>query len=237
MAYNTSVHSSTGFTPFYLMFGRQAKLPIDFMYGSPAAVTQGLPVSDYAILLKKNLEDAYSVAREKLGVSHTRRKEQYDKRVHGKPFEPADLLWLHSTVIPPGHTRKLHHPWTGPFKVIERVSDSDYRIKGLRGRKKTHIVHFDRLKLCARFLTAVDTEFDMENFQPSVLSNLSGSHEFCGDMEIVNTDVDPPPNPDPAPRRYPLRPRRPPERLDPVVTVSTFKVAKQSSTRFYTRIA
>ena len=29
-AYRTSVQKSTGFTPFYLMYGRQAKLPLEF---------------------------------------------------------------------------------------------------------------------------------------------------------------------------------------------------------------
>ena len=33
VVYNMSVHPTTGFTPFFFMFGRQAKLPVDMLCG------------------------------------------------------------------------------------------------------------------------------------------------------------------------------------------------------------
>lgn len=145
MAYNTSINATTGFSPFYLMFGRQARMPIDVVYGSPnTEASSPEHVSD----LRKRLESAYLQVRERMGHKLDRQKDLYNQRVHGKPFQEGDLVWLHSSVIPRGQVKKLHHPWTGPFRVVRCLSEVTYRIQDVRVRRRRLVVHFDRLKLC-----------------------------------------------------------------------------------------
>jgi len=72
-------------------------------------------------------------------------KQIYDHKVHGSPLEPNTLVWLHSTVIPRGGL-KLHHPWTGPWRVLKRISDATYRIQHLDTKQKRPVLHFDHLK-------------------------------------------------------------------------------------------
>ena len=43
LAYNTSLHPTTGYSPFFLMFGRQVRMPVDLMYGTPAAQPTSVP--------------------------------------------------------------------------------------------------------------------------------------------------------------------------------------------------
>ena len=81
MAYNTSVHAPSGYTPFYLLYGREARLPIDLMYGTKRCSLQS--VHEYASRLKQSFNDAYSAVRQQLNQAHARQKQYYDPKVDG----------------------------------------------------------------------------------------------------------------------------------------------------------
>ena len=120
LAYNTSEHSATGFTQFYMMFGRQANMPLDIMYGTPTSSRKDC--AHYTMELKKTLEQAYQLARQNMGTA-ARQKELYDHKVHGEKYKVGQLVWLCNPVVPRENSRKLHSPWVGPYKVVKCISN------------------------------------------------------------------------------------------------------------------
>uniref|UniRef100_A0A5S6QMF2 RNA-directed DNA polymerase n=1 Tax=Trichuris muris TaxID=70415 RepID=A0A5S6QMF2_TRIMR len=143
LAYRTSVHSSTGITPFQAVFGREAKLPADIMYGPPPEQADQMNMHVYASKLRGNLEAAYARARKYIGQAQKRQKELFDKRVNFKPLCAGELVWL---LDPSRITGKLYQPWTGPFKVVEVVGMVNYKIQRVDRPSLTMVVHYDRLK-------------------------------------------------------------------------------------------
>ena len=57
-------------------------------------------------------------------------------------------MWLHSNSVPRGKSKKLHHLWNGPWRIVKCVSDAVYQLQGLSGHRRHVIVQSDRLKPC-----------------------------------------------------------------------------------------
>lgn len=78
-AYRTSRQDSTRFTPFYLMYGREAKLPIDASV-QQRETSDEQPLEDKIAKLTELQKKIHEQARENIKRAQERQKMQYDRK-------------------------------------------------------------------------------------------------------------------------------------------------------------
>ena len=145
-AYNTSVHTSTGYKPYYLTHGREARVLVDVLV-SPQAVHLDLNLShaDFVATLVGRLETAFGSARQFSINAHETQKLYYDVTVLYRPYAVGDLVWLRN---PTEDRVKLAPHLKGPYKVLA-VMDSNgeigltYRIDCPFNPGQERVVHYD----------------------------------------------------------------------------------------------
>ena len=86
-AYNCCIHSSTGYSPYFLMFGRHPRLPIDLAFGININDFSSNTTIHYVKTLKEKLAYAYKMASENMRKISDKNKTRYDIAARA-----ADLL-------------------------------------------------------------------------------------------------------------------------------------------------
>ena len=85
--YNTSVHSGTQYTPYFLVHGVEACWNIDLLLDNQQTAVS---VNEHAANVSQRLTEAYRLARENLGTAAAYSKGWYDRRASGREFSEGD---------------------------------------------------------------------------------------------------------------------------------------------------
>ena len=147
-AYRASRHESTGYSPNFLMFGRENLAPLDVILGVPPAEEQHAGSCDAFVDEKlKVMRKAYGLARENLGCRAERAKKGYDMRVKPTRYEVGQWVYYYCPRKYVRRSPKWQRMYTGPFLIVQKVGPVNVRLQASK-RSAPFISHVDKLKHC-----------------------------------------------------------------------------------------
>lgn len=145
MAFRCGEQESTGFSPNFLVFGRETSLPVELLAGVPCQEESDIPTFVKNAL--RSFTEAFSLVNSKLQESHYKQKLHYDKRSTNRDLKVGDQVWLFNNRTKKGRCRKLVRPWVGPCTIIKQINPVVFRVsRTCNGHQERKVVHMNHLK-------------------------------------------------------------------------------------------
>ena len=152
-AYNGTRSAVTGYSPYYLLFGRKNRMPVDCLfptlYESPHRTKMEVSVAT----MQKRLKEAFEVARRLTYEEATKQRRYYDRRAGAVTLQPGDVVMVRTDSFV--GKRKVKDRWEdGGFIVESQLGDWPvYKVwcpsADDRQKPKYRILHRNRLLLVA----------------------------------------------------------------------------------------
>ena len=121
-AYNCAVSPVTGFSPYFLMFGRNPKLPLDIDLGIPTMEQEPTSQQNYAQKLCSKLQWTYQNVQENNKKESEHHKRYYDQKMRCMRLEPNDVVMVRVKALTGDH--KIADQWEDiPHLVIDQLGD------------------------------------------------------------------------------------------------------------------
>ena len=118
-AYNCTRNAATGFSPYFLLFGREPRLPVDVEFGIQRGGQRGSPgESNYISQLRRRLTFAHRKAKCMAQRQQARHRGLYDLKCRGATLSVGDLVLVKQTA------------WKGRHKIQDRWEREEYQVVG-----------------------------------------------------------------------------------------------------------
>lgn len=130
---NTTVHRSTGFSPYEMVYG--------FKLDQADTIKSSEYASEFVQKLQTIKQRIANVAVDRIRA--TRNKQQKSSRVRFN-FQVGDLVLLTNEATHEGLSKKLEPKRQGPYEIIAVIGTRNYRIRAVKGNYEK-VVHHNRL--------------------------------------------------------------------------------------------
>lgn len=137
-AYNISMHESSKYTPFEVMFGRRAVLPVNI--SKPLDEQPEMKEFDnnqIDLVMMEERRGRLETVKENIVNAQEKQKEQYDRK-HSKLeiFSIGALVWKRDFTRKKCAGGKLESKWLGPYEITNSMGRGLYRLEDARDPTK-----------------------------------------------------------------------------------------------------
>lgn len=181
-AYRETPHSTTGFAPFELMFGREIRGPLLALKQQwIVKETQPQSVVKFILDTQEKLKKTLELASKTEKISKVKMKTYYDKNSREDPLEIGDEV----LVLLPEESAGAMAQWHGPFTVLEKPTPLSYIISTPSRGRRTRRFHRNLLK---RFVQPVEVNQVLVAEETDDVEQLDLIHPFSeeGNKEEVD---------------------------------------------------
>ena len=181
-SYRDAPHSSTGFSPFELVFGHRVRGPLSFLRECWSSTEdpndEEREIHQYISDLKDRLKSACAMARDNLNTKQSQYKRQFDKKTRMRTLRAGDQV----VIFLPTSPKKLLMKWRGPYKVLSRLGSYTYKVDVPGTHKVYHI------NLLKRYTPEVATEEMSLSQEEERVDDPEPSQETRASTHVLNSE-------------------------------------------------
>ena len=146
-AYNATRHDSTGESPYFLMFGRQPRLPIDIVLDLPDNSTKDQTTyTSYITDLRERMMESHKIASKFSQDAKAKQKVNFDKKARAAVLQKGDRVLVRVLAFEGKH--KIADKWEQHVYVVEEQLNDEvpvYRVQREDGVGRKRVLHRNHL--------------------------------------------------------------------------------------------
>ena len=121
-AYNDTRSAVTGYSPYFLLFGRKSRMPVDCLFPTLCDSPHQAKMEVSVVAMQKRLKEAFTVARHLTSQEAARQRRYYDRKAGAVALQPGDVVMVRADGFV--GKRKVKDRWEdGGFIVESQLED------------------------------------------------------------------------------------------------------------------